>query len=196
MNWVEIGSCDYDTILDSPYYSENGWGVIVEPVTEYIRKLKQLPNVQYINAAVTSDTAGVADFHIIKNPTAHNIPDWVRSCGTIKPQHATLKHFGYDVHSETISVNCISLQQLYSYFPNNIIHLLKVDTEGCDYEILYNWDYINYKPLQIQYESKLMTPQQDVELRKKLRSIGYTVTYGDKVDYSGVPYNSYAVLDL
>ena len=167
MNWVEIGSCDYDTILDSPYYSENGWGVIVEPVTEYIRKLKQLPNVQYINAAVTSDTAGVADFHIIKNPTAHNIPDWVRSCGTIKPQHATLKHFGYDVHSETISVNCISLQQLY-----------------------------NYKPLQIQYESKLMTPQQDVELREKLRSHGYTVTYGDKVDYSGVPYNSYAVLDL
>lgn len=196
MNWIEIGSCDYDTILDSPYYSENGWGIIVEPVTDYIKKLRVMHNVSYINAAVTSELRGKHDFYHISQPHKHNIPPWTRTCGSLKSNHATLKYFGYDAFAEVTSVNCIDLAQLYTYFPSKQIHLLKVDTEGCDYEILYNWDYNTYKPMQIQYESKLMTVEQDVELRKKLHDHGYNVTYGNKVDYAGVPYNSYAVQDL
>jgi FkbM family methyltransferase len=194
MNFIEIGTCDRKTIMDSEYFDSNSWGLVFEPVAHLLDKLFKHPNVQYVNAAVTADYTGQRPFYLINDPIKKNIPVWVEECGSLH-QHPTLKHFNFESFVEEVQVDCIDLDTVYSMITKPI-HVLKVDTEGCDFEILNNWDFVKFKPLQLQYESKLMTATEISSLEEKLISFGYTVFQGNKKDFNGIAYNTYAVIDL
>ena len=193
MNFIEIGSCDYDTILHSKYFTDDGWGVIVEPVLKYFKNLPRYQNVIYLNCAVTANQDEILDFYA---PVEHPSPHWVKSVGSLHPNHPTLDYLGITEQTTKIQVNAISLETLYNHIPENKIHILKLDTEGTDFEILSHWDFEKFQPKQIQFETKLMSNKQLIDIKHRLQLFGYCVCAGVKKDYNQVPYNHIAVLEL
>lgn len=192
MNWIEIGSCDYDTVLHSRYYCSTGWGIVVEPMQEYIQNLPHYDNVAYLNFAITANHNGDQTFYApIENPS----PAWVRAMGSLK-KHPTLSDLDIQNQTRQITVPTMSLSKFYTHIPENNIHFLKLDTEGMDYEILSNWDFDQFLPHKIQFESKLMSPDELSLLQQSLTNRGYCVCPGLKKDYNNRSYNHIAVLEL
>lgn len=202
MNWIEIGACDYNTLLDRVGESNTGWEMIFEPVPELFNNLLLKPrmnNVQYFNCAVTNDHRELIEFTNVSPEliAAKSLPDWVKSCGTTKTSHPTLSHFCYDSFTHQSIVKNMHISNLMNIIPTgDSIHLLKIDTEGNDFEILDNWDFPRHKPWHIQFESKLMTDEQLSHIQTKMSNVGYVMFPGKEIDFLGNPYNHIAILEL
>jgi FkbM family methyltransferase len=193
MNFIEIGSNDYDTILHSDFFSASSWGIIVEPLSEFFNNLPKYQNVQYLNCAVTADYDGTIDFFApISNPS----PEWVKSVGSIHADHPTLKELDIKNQIRKTQVKAISLSTLYNHIPKSPIHFLKVDTEGNDFSLLNNWRFDLFRPLHIQFESKLMKSTVLNQLLDTLKTNGYSIAAGQHQDYKQRPYNHIAVLEI
>jgi len=192
VNFIEIGSCDYDTLLHNPYFCLQSWGIIVEPIKKYFDNLPQYPNVTYLNSAVTASNDGYQDFYA---PIDEPDPAWVKSVGSLRENHPTLEYLGIRNQIVKTQVSVISLDTLYKHIPENKIHFLKIDTEGSDFEILSNWDFHQFKPMQIQFESKLMLSEELSSLILHLENLDYSVVPGNKKDYNSTPYNHIAILE-
>ena len=51
--FIEIGSADMDTCIP---LAENGWnGIIVEPINAYLKNLKRVDGVIYVNLGISGD---------------------------------------------------------------------------------------------------------------------------------------------
>ena len=193
MNFIEIGSNDYDTFLTSPYFTKNSWGIIAEPVKKYFDNLPRKENVVYLNQALTSHHDGEMKFYQpIENPS----PEWVKSIGSLYPNHPTLEELGIRDQTFESTVQTISLSTLYDLIPLNKIHFLKLDTEGNDFDILSNWDFDRFQPMHVQFESKLMSKEQLATICEILHNNKYIVSEGGKKDYSQRCYNHVAVLEV
>ena len=193
MNFIEIGSNDYDTFLTSQYFTKNSWGIIAEPVRRYFDNLPKKENVVYLNRALTSHHNGEMKFYQpIENPS----PEWVKSIGSLHPNHPTLQELGIKDQTVESIVETISLKTLYDIIPENKIHFLKLDTEGNDFDILVNWDFVRFQPMHIQFESKLMSADQLSTICEILGKNKYIVSEGGKKDYNQRPYNHVAMLEV
>ena len=192
MNWIEIGACDYDTVLHSNYHSSVGWGIVMEPIRQFLHNLPDCPNVIYLPCALTAHHDGYKDFYA---PIDDPEPSWVRSMGSLQ-RHPTLKSLGIRNQTRIIQVPTMSLNTFYSHIPDNKIHFLKLDTEGNDYEILSHWDFDRFLPHKIQFESKLMSPAELQQTQHQLSQKGYCVCAGLRLDYNGIPYNHVAMLEI
>lgn len=177
MNFIEIGSNEYDTMLHSKFFSVHAWGIIVEPLNRFLNNLPVYDNVTYLNCAVTANYDGRADFYA---PIDHPTPEWVKSVGSLHADHPTLKNLSITDQIVKTQVDAISLLTLYNQIPDNNIHFLKLDTEGNDFDLLYNWDFDRFTPLHIQFESKLMSSIELEKLIKLLETHGYSVVEGQK----------------
>jgi|AntAceMinimDraft_13_1070369.scaffolds.fasta_scaffold21430_4 hypothetical protein len=193
MNFIEIGSNDYDTLLSSKYFSKTSWGIIVEPVKKYFDNLPIIENVQYLNYAITANKDGIQKFY---EPIDHPNPEWVKSIGSLKCDHPTLKELNISKQTVETTVNAMSLQNFYNFIPEDNIHFLKIDAEGTDFELLENWDFIKFKPMHIQFESKLMSTEELNIIIEKLKKENYIVTKAIKKDYAGRAYNHIAQLEF
>ena len=193
MNFVEIGSNDYDTMVHSRFFCEQSWGIVVEPVKTFFDRIPRYANVTYLNSAVTPAHDGRIKFYA---PVDDPDPPWVKSVGSVNPHHPTLQQLGIENQTHEIEVDAISLKTLYSHFPDDKIHVLKLDTEGSDYGLLTAWAFDQYLPMQIQFESKLMSATQLDTIRMLLTQYGYSVTAGHKKDYNATPYNHLAILEI
>jgi len=193
VNFIEIGSNDYNTMIDSKFFCENSWGIIVEPLKNFIDKLKRHDNVQYLNYAITPDHDGSAKFYApIDNPD----PWWVKSIGSLYPDHPTIKDLKITGQTVETTVQTMSLDSLYKLIPDDRIHCLKIDAEGSDFGLLMAWDFERFKPLHIQFESKLMSKDQFKDLKDRLIHNEYSVVEGYSKDYNKNPYNHIAVLEI
>lgn len=193
MNFIEIGSNDYDTILHSQFFSPKSWGIVIEPIKKYIDNLPKYSNVQYLDYALTAKQDGISTFYA---PISNASPWWIKSVGSLDPTHKTLSQLNISDQRTKTLVKVMSLTTLYNLIPDPCIHFLKIDTEGKDFEILTGWDFNRYKPLNIQFESKLMDASQLKIVLKQLSAHGYAVVPGIKKDYNQVFYNHLAILEL
>jgi hypothetical protein len=193
MNFIEIGCNDYDTVLHSRFFSTAGWGIMIEPLTRFLDNLPRYPNVKYLDCALTAYRDGESIFYA---PIEQPSPWWVKSIGSLHAEHATLEHLGIKNQTVQTTVKIMSLDTLYDLIPDNNLHLLKIDTEGTDFELLMAWDFDRFMPLQIQFESKLMQPHQLDTVSTHLGAQGYCIMAGNKRDYNQVPYNHIAVLEI
>ena len=133
--FIEVGACDFDTCEQLIHY---GWkGIVIEPVKYYYDKLTKYPQIHYENIAI-SDEVGTSKFNlntffpssgsslkdIIKNDIIWNITRRLFSFNPLK----TFKTI--EVETSTIDIICNK---------NNInkIDVLKIDTEGYEYFVLF-----------------------------------------------------------
>lgn len=176
-DFIEIGTCDYDTLLDS--CNSDSIGILVEPVSYYLNNLPNISNVIKLNAAISNidtitEVYWVSPDDIIK----YNLPKWVRGCNSIFNPHPTVSKLLDDkninkIYNRTI-VNVLSVNTLIKTFNITHISLLKIDTEGMDCIILNEIINNSIFPNKIIFESNSLSNKKFEELVViKLKKIGY-----------------------
>jgi FkbM family methyltransferase len=138
--FIEIGSCDFDTLLP---LARQGWeGIIVEPIKYYLDRLERLPGVIYENCAISAfngklpikrwdpaiiDAHGQSWMHGVSNlDTSRNVfsanPEWKK-------------------HEIVEEVQSLTLNSLIEKHGVTKIDFLKVDAESHEAIILNNYDF-------------------------------------------------------
>jgi hypothetical protein len=89
-DFIEIGTCDYDTLIQS--CPDDARGLSVDPMQMYLDRLPDRPRVTKVCTAVTGARSGTATL-FFAHPSdirSHNLPPWIRGCGNIGRPHPTL----------------------------------------------------------------------------------------------------------
>ena len=140
--FLEIGTCDFDTLN---HLSNDGWrGVIVEPIKKYLNNIPQLPNIHYLNYAVDWE-CGTRTMYLADDSIVSEDHDFA-GMSSFYPYSSVL--------TQELVVNTITFDKIYNMCNITEIDLLKIDTEGHDYEILQMLFRNPIKPKYIQAEIK------------------------------------------
>jgi hypothetical protein len=169
-DFIEIGTCDFDTLIQT--CSNDSVGLSVEPIKYYLDNLPEKPNVKKINCAISFDDneSDIDIYHIPKEVLKlNNLPAGLGGCnriGEYHPHHIT-KNLTHLV--SILTVKQISLENFLKKYEVRKIEHLKLDTEGGDCFILKKLahylkdkDKIFY-PKKITFETNLLTEMSIIE---------------------------------
>lgn len=191
---IQIGSHIGNTINDPIFKDIDNTTklILVEPVPylfnilkkNYINKLKDTSNIIFINKAVSNFT-GIIELTIpsLKNDF-RKLPFWASQLSSVNENHA-INHIK-GIITEKIKVPTTTINNIIKEHKICEIELLHIDTEGHDYEILMNYDFI-IKPKKILFEHKHMDGFLKVGkkysiLVRRLFSLGYMIKSKDTED--------------
>ncbi len=175
-----------------PFILEKKWkGVLIEPVPSIFKKLQQnyahIPNLYFENVAI-SDSKKQADFFVVDSETEFfkNNPDlvnqaggpWGDQKGSLDRAHV-VKHSSAisNVQYKSISVQCLTFQDIVDKYELPKVDLLQIDTEGHDDVILYSIDFPKMAPRLIIFEHEHLSFERYLACIAHLQSFGYEVTY-------------------
>lgn len=189
--FIEIGCCYFDTLYP---LLDQGWnGYMVDPIGEHLDKIPQHSNLTKIEAAVTAQrlhktsTIGLTyvDEQHYKNFDEQSQKDFHGMAST-QPFRTglTLGKLGNynDGDVKTKIVPTISLNWLVDYFKVFKIDLLKIDTEGADFDILTSIDLKKIEVDEIRIEHK---HYDDIFMDGYLKLNGYDTQF-DPNDWSTI----------
>jgi FkbM family methyltransferase len=189
--FVEIGSCYFDTLYP---LLEQGWkGYMIDPVREYLDKIPHHDNLNKMEYAVTSQklykTPTLGLTHVAKEHYAHlgeNGRKDYDGMGSTQPFRTGLllgKLGNYNPGDiQTKIVPTVSLNWVIDYFKISKIDLLKIDTEGADFDILASIDLKKVKVDEIRIEHK---HYDDIFMNKYFKMNGYETQF-DPNDWSTI----------
>lgn len=176
-HFVEIGTCDYDTLLES--CADDQVGISVEPIKEYLDRLPNRPNVTKINAAISS-ADGLVDLYWVR-PEHQNKPglSCTKGWGSVAAPHP-----GYAGNAERMirdgiltkeSVQAITWSTLVDLCGITAVDLVKVDAEGHDSVIVNSIldAALGWSPQRIQFETTHVHPEQLRHTTERLLQHGY-----------------------
>jgi len=163
-DFVEIGTCDFDTLIE--HCQAHAVGICVEPIKYYLDRLPNKPNVIKENSAISFDNSET-DIDIYYIPVdvlqANNLPMGLSGCNRIGGYHP--HHVSWKI-THLVSVNTVKQISLANFFAKHKIakiQHLKLDTEGGDCFILDHLiAYLQDKdsdlyPKKITFETNLLT---------------------------------------
>lgn len=157
--FVEIGSCDFDTLA---YLSDYGWrGVIVEPHPTYFQNIPLKDNVHYINAAVDW-VDGIRKMWTAPEDVVVEDSDYKGMSTFLEEGNPSL--------TKIITVPTICFDTLFKMTDVTDIDYLKIDVEGYDYEILKMFPWDRYRPKNVKFESEHLEDDSALQL---LKNMGY-----------------------
>lgn len=148
--FINIGA--NDGITEDPiaeYIKKYQWkGIMVEPVSYLFERLKQNYqgfSIAFENSAIAKQT-GKQKFY--RTAPSLALPDYYERMGTLN-KHFLLQHGadtpnlkGYIIEEE---INCLSFNDLKNKYQFSQAHLILIDTEGQDAEILQSIDLQSLK---------------------------------------------------
>ena len=181
--FIEIGSCDFDTNLD--LIKTGRWhGIFVEPSKLYRNNLKELIKKEefsfncIVDESVISDYDGKIEFTNAKDTSTESraLGSWRRGIGSVTADN----HIGerlFDLANNDKFIDsvevlpCMTLDSLIKKYGIKKLDYLKIDVEGHELNILksYSWDIL---PDIIKLEHSHCD---DVFLKNLLESHGYMV---------------------
>jgi len=137
-NFIEIGSCYFNTL---EYLSDRGWnGIVVEPQKEIFDVINgRFDNVQYFNVAIANEN-GEADLWKFNKEWTDEDPDYHGMASLFHPSEKitydthTAEYIAENVHAERVET--MTYARLLELAKPDTVDLLKIDTEGFDYEII------------------------------------------------------------
>ena len=166
---VQVGAFDgqVDDPLNDILQNENVSAILVEPQKiPYVRLAARYatnPRVCLINAAV-AEHDGVAKLYV---PGSGASPQ-----ASIIAQHH--RRFGCDAKGiREIEVPCVSVGSLLNRFDGEDLHLLQVDAEGMDYQILKWFFDAGAEPDVLNFESRHLSKTERLASRQLLNARGY-----------------------
>lgn len=175
-----------------PFILEKKWkGVLIEPVPSIFKKLQQnyahIPNLYFENVAI-SDSKKQADFFVVDSETEFfkNNPalvnqaggPWGDQKGSLDLAHV-VKHSSAisDVQYKSISVQCLTFQDIVNKYELPKVDLLQMDTEGHDDVILLSIDFAKMAPRLIIFEHEHLSFERYFACIAHLQSFGYEIVY-------------------
>lgn len=137
--FVEIGSCDFDTLN---YLGDEGWrGVIVEPIKERLVNLAKLSNVTYLNVACAKElgSASIWKFKDEEIAKDHDLAGMT----TFRPEvFDTIERVNETTAKmETREVITMTYTNILDVAVIDRVDFLKIDTEGYDWIILQTVEF-------------------------------------------------------
>ena len=141
-DFIEVGTSDFHTLIQE--CSDNEVGLSIEPLSEYLDRLPNKPNVKKVKAALSEDDGEIEIYHVPLEKIHENfLPFWVRGCNSVsKPHEFTRKKIGSELYDKIVSVDkvkTISWEKLIEEYNIGSIGYLKIDTEGHEHIILKNY---------------------------------------------------------
>jgi FkbM family methyltransferase len=157
--FLEIGSCDFDTLN---FLADHNWqGAIVEPMSKYLDRLERKQGVLYFNYAIDSQDGFKTIYEYPEDVVASD-KDFSGMSSFYKRSDNMIQH----------NVPTITYESLIRLCGYEEIEYLKIDTEGHDEVILNQVMAHKMKPNQIKVEHKYCNRNKMVDL---LKSHGYSV---------------------
>lgn len=161
LDFLEVGSSDFNTIMESCKESEVG--MVIEPIKTYLDNLPDKQNVIKVNAALLFGESEPVPVYYIKPDVIkkHGLFEWMKGCNTVgRPHDFHLNYFdtinefdqwhaawkgpntpkGRNLMKEGLvtseEVPSISFYNLVKEFNIGGIKYIKLDTEGMDADLL------------------------------------------------------------
>jgi FkbM family methyltransferase len=190
VTFIQIGANDgisLDPLREFIVESPNWQGVFVEPVPQIFEKLRcnyrylRGRDLQFENVAISGEN-GRKQFWKIKDEYLSSFPPFGYQIGSFDREHI-IKHFPHmkDISAmiESISVPCITYEQLRKNAGLHRVDVLHLDVEGHEHEILKSIDFEACRPKLIIFEISHMTQQIRGQVCTSLRSNGYQLEEAD-----------------
>ncbi len=182
LQFVQVGA--YDGVMFDPLRPlilAHGWrGILLEPQPDQFAKLTQnyrdQPQLILKNAAIDRRDGEkilyrASDAYFANFQRADEL-EWVRSAATFdRAAFEKVPHI--EGHIEEVPVEGISFDSLFEQTDFGHVHLLQIDTEGFDYEIIKMFDVAKRKPEIIHFEHKMLTPRDLNQCLRMLVKSGY-----------------------
>jgi len=184
-DFIEIGTCDFTTLLQSCKDEERG--LSIEAIPEYLDKLPDRPNVKKLNAVV-SDSSGEDTIYTLPEKTVndYNLPNWLRACSRLGSPHPfvlrELEERNLQHLYEEIRVRTVTIGEIIEEYSITEIGIFKTDLEGIDIDIINSLlDYGKVLPDKIAFEYCEGHYVNDssggfYKLKDRLISLGYRLT--------------------
>lgn len=175
-DFVEIGTCDYHTLLES--CSETDIGLSVEPIKVYLDRLPNKPNVTKANLAVSSEDK-IVDLYWVEphNQEKHNL-NFTKGWGTIITPHHWHSESKMMLETGMLSkhqIEAVTWSTLVKRYNIESVKYVKIDTEGHDCIIvncILDYTEISY-PEKICFETSHCDANEVEKTSKRLLSLGY-----------------------
>lgn len=180
---VQIGSHDGKTHdpLHALILERTAWrGLFVEPVPYLFEKLvanyPKSPRFYFEPSAINNGENASFYFVNLSDQELHAFPEWVSMLGSFKRSHI-LKHLdgSLEKHIEEIKIQGLKLHQLFQKYSIDKIHVLHIDAEGYDWEILKQLDFREYLPTIILFEYAHLSGE-EISLAKRFLSPRYNIS--------------------
>lgn len=183
--FVKVGA--NDGITGDPFseifLADTRWkGLLIEPVPYCFDRLKTTfrDSARFsLEQVAIGGTAGEATFYYVDQRASENVPDlpdWYDQLGSFDKNHI-LKHM--DGVLAPFIIECkVEVLRLTDVLKRNgvgNVHLLHIDTEGNDFEVLKSLDLGDQRPTAIFIEHKHLPADQKMEMVSLLRKHGYCV---------------------
>jgi FkbM family methyltransferase len=156
-------------------------GIFIEPVPSLFERLKanhpEAHRYVFENVAIGKER-GEAVFHYVsedaKAALGDKLPYWYDQLGSFDRQHI-LKHLDGLLEPYIVSqpLPCLPLQDVFDRNGVKALHLLHIDTEGYDYQVLSQFDFARYQPKVVLYEHKHLSKEDRRSAEALLRRHGY-----------------------
>lgn len=179
--FVQIGANDGE--LADPlrrHILKNGWrGILVEPMPHIFSQLRRnyagTGGLIFEPSAISEVDGKRPIFRISQDATASN-PSLLDALTSLS-REALQIHAGsipdLDRHIVEETIDSLTFDSLCRKHHVERLHLLAIDTEGYDYQILKTIRLSHYRPAVVIYEHVFLDPPARIECRQLLESHGY-----------------------
>ena len=168
-DFVEIGTCDYHTLLEG--CSLNQVGLSVEPIKEYLDRLPNKPNVTKVNVAISSENKVVDLFWVEPHNQQKFNLGFTKGWGTIMKPHKGHSEAEKMLSNGMLSkhkIEAITWTTLVSRYNIESVNYVKIDAEGHDCIIVNNILESTTLPKKISFEKTHCSQEELDKTIKKL----------------------------
>lgn len=194
MDFVEVGTCDFETLIQNA--SDVTFGLSIEGIKSFLDKLPDKPNVKKIHRIV-SDHEGEAKIFSVRSDLLYRLPEWVRGSNSIHEPHPIvlrwLKQNGLPTDIfESHVVQQSTLFNILMEYDVDSIDFLKIDAEGHDEVILKRF----LKDINTHHKQNLLPRKMQFECNElhTTESVSGMIEILNTYNYHVVKKNNYDVM--
>jgi hypothetical protein len=192
-DFVDIGTCDFNTSASEVLKDDRAKVLLIEPLKFYLDRLPVHDNILKSNVAI-GNQRGVASVFYLEEKTIveYDLPDWLKGCSTLGRPHwlaidnLNQKGLSHDLIKQQ-QINIVTFKDLCEVFDIQSIGKLTIDTEGHDHLILPDvYEKVisgfDIKTIIFEYQPYMGNTDQLDELSLKFEAKGYKKSWPTTMD--------------
>lgn len=192
--FVEIGCCDYYTLIQQA--NDTDTGLSVEPVSLYLNSLPDLPNVKKIRLAISDNQKEeqVNMFYIHPDTIAdHQLPTFLKGCNHVGSPHPLHSKLDVNHLCQEETVVMMSMYDFMCNFQIGKIGLLKINTEGHDIKILRSLRTFLESKTIVRYPNQIRFKTNEMYTDSEVQDI---IQQYEELDYKVVERSYFTTVEL